>query len=169
MEPSQIRRITAAASIVLLAACHQTPVGVDASELQVRAEVTPTDIAASANAEGGEVLVVASVTNLRAQPVVVHLGGPPYKSGQIPTAETSGIGFGVRVLRVDGATPSGPNEWTWGQPDISIGPRETVRHTFVLRVASQRQSGLSITPGTYRVVASFGREEAAPIELHVRP
>jgi hypothetical protein len=132
MEPSQIRRVTAAASVVLLAACHHTPVGVDASELQVRAKVTPTEIAASAHLEGGDVHVVVSVTNPRAQSVVVHLGGPPYKSGQIPAAETSGIGFGVRVLRVDGATPSGPSEWTWGQPDITIGPRKTVRHTFVI-------------------------------------
>jgi hypothetical protein len=169
MGPGRIRCTTTAAYMALLTACHSTPVGVEAGELVVRAEVTPTEIAASAVPQVGDVHVVVSVTNPRARAVVVHLGGPPYISGQIPAAETSGIGFGVRVLRVDDATLIGPSSWTWGQPDVTIGPRETARHTFVIQIASQRQSGLSVTPGTYRVIGSFGREEAAPIELRVRP
>lgn len=163
-------RISIAASIVLLAAaCRSTPLEVDSSALQVKVDVTPREIVASADPDGGRVEVVVSVTNPRLLPVVVQLGGPPYKSGQIPAAETSGIGFGVRVLADDITNGIGPSEWTSGQPTFTLGPHATERHTFVIQVRAQRASALSITPGLYHVVASFGRQEVAPIELHVLP
>jgi hypothetical protein len=162
-------RIGCVVGIALLAgACHQTPVDVDASVLQIRAELTPTEIAASARPSGG-VQVVVSITNPEWHAVSVQLGGPPYKSGNIPAAETYGIGFGVRVLGADSATRGGPSEWTWGQPTVTLGSRATVRHTFVIQVGTQRAGGLSVTPGSYSVVTSFGRQEAAPIKLHVLP
>lgn len=167
---SRLGRISAAASLVLLsAACHGTPLEVDSSALQVKVDVTPREIVASASPDGGLVQVVVSVTNPRLQPVVVQLGGPPYKSGQIPAAETSGIGFGVRVMADDNTNGVGPSEWTFGQPTFTLGPRATERHTFVIQVRAQRTSGLSVTPGSYHVIASFGRQEVAPIELHVLP
>jgi hypothetical protein len=164
------RRVSSAASAALLvAACRHAPVGVDASALQVRADVTPTAIAASARPDAGQVQVVVSVTNPGRQAVTVQLGGPPYKSGNIPAAETEGIGFGVRVLPADSATRGAPSEWTWGQPTVTLGARATLRHTFVVSVGAEPAGGLHVTPGTYRVVASFGRREAAPVTLHVRP
>lgn len=160
-------RISVAAGIALLAACRHAPVSIDAAALEVRADVTPTQIAASP--AGGRVLVVVSVTNPRWQPVVVELGGPPYKSGNIPAAETRGIGFGVRVVPADSTTHDAPSEWTWGQPTLRLGARATERHTFLVQVGATTAGGLHVTPGAYRVVASFGRQEAAPVALRVLP
>lgn len=159
----------AAASALFIAACSPSPVSVDGSALVVRATVSPAVIVASAVPLGDSVRVVVSVTNPDAHPVVVELGGPPYRSGNIPAAETSGIGFGVRVLGADSATQGGPSEWTWGQPTVALGARATVRHTFFIKVGAQSKPGLRVAPGTYRVVASFGRQEAAPAELRVLP
>ena len=162
-------RAGTAASALILAACSASPVSVDDSALQVRATVSPAVIAAPAAPAGDSVRVLVSVTNPDARPVVVQLGGPPYRSGNIPAAETSGIGFGVRVLGADSARQGGPSEWTWGQPTVALGARATLRHTFFIRVGAQSGAGLRVPPGTYRVVASFGRQEAAPAELRVLP
>lgn len=159
-----------AASVLLLAAaCRESSLTVDASALQIRADVSPTEIAASASPADGRVQVVVSITNPRRQPVAVQLGGPPYKSGVIPAAETQGIGFGMRVLGADSTTSRGPTEWTWGQPTVNLGSRETLRHTFVLHVGGTDTSANRLRPGTYRIVTSFGRQEAAPVVLHVLP
>jgi hypothetical protein len=112
---------TALSVFLVAAACNRSPVSVDASALQVRADVSPAVIAASASPGGDSVRVVVSVTNPDWGPVVVLLGGPPYKSGNIPAAQTSGIGFGVRVLGADSATRGGPSAWTWGQPTVALG------------------------------------------------
>jgi hypothetical protein len=101
--------------------------------------------------------------------VVVQLGGPPYKSGNIPAAEAHGVGFGVRVLAADGGPDGGPSAWTWGQPAVTLGARQTVRHTVTLRAAADGAGDLTVTPGRYRVVASFGKQEAAPLDLRVLP
>ena len=163
------RAYTAASIALLAAACNQSPVSVDAGSLRLRAEVSPVVIAASASPAGDSVQVVVSLTNPRWRPVVVQLGGPPYTSGNIPAAQTSGIGFGVRVLGADSATRGGPSEWMWGQPTVALGSRETLRHTFFIKVGTESAHGLSVRPGTYHVVASFGWQEATPIELHVLP
>lgn len=154
--------------VLVVVACRQTPVSVDASALQIRAAVTPAEVSATRPPAGGVELVI-SVTNPRVQPVAVQLGGPPYKTGVIPAAETEGVGFGMRVLGADSATSRGPTEWTWGQPVVNLGARETLRHTFLLSVASTDTSVNRLKPGTYRIVTSFGRKEAAPIMLRVVP
>lgn len=152
-----------------LAACHQTPVEVDASALVVRAAITTTEIAASARQGRDTAQVTVSVTNPRWQSVVVQLGGPPYKSGNISAAETHGIGFGVRVIAADSGPPRGPSTSTWGQPTITLGPRATLRHTVTLRATADGTGGMAVTPGRYRIVASFGKQEAAPLDLRVLP
>ena len=156
-------------AILLLAAACRSPVSIDASALQVSAEVSPAEIVASRSLDGDSVRVIVTITNPAAYPVVVELGGPPYKSGNISAAQTSGIGFGVRLLGADGATHGGPSEWTWGQPTMTLGPRATLRHTFIIKVGGKTSSGLNAIPGNYRVLASFGRQEAAPVELRVLP
>ena len=174
-DPHRRAQLMAAAGAVVLvftAACSRSPVSVDSSAVEVRAIVSPVVAAASESPDGDSVRVVVSVTNPQVRPVVVQLGGPPYKSGQIPAAETHGIGFGVRVLATDSvgrAQGRGPSQWTWGQPTMALGARATLRHTFVVRVAAQPVGDLSVTPGWYRVIASFGRQEAAPVELRVLP
>ncbi len=152
-----------------VAACHPSPVEVDATALEVRAASTTAAIAVSASGGGDTVQVAVSVTNPRGRPVVVQLGGPPYRSGQIPAAETQGVGFGVRVVSADEGPPRGPSTWTWGQPTVRVGARETLRFTVTLRATSDGAGEMAVAPGRYRVIASFGKQEAAPLELRVLP
>jgi len=156
-----------------LAACHQSPVNVDASKLEVRATITAPVITASAPQGRDTTQVTVSVTNPRWRPVVVQLGGPPYTSGNMPAAMTHGVGFGVRVVSVDNGPSRGPSQWTWGQQTMRLGARQTLQHTVTLGttgIASSSGSGLmGITPGRYRVIASFGKQEAAPLDLSVLP
>jgi hypothetical protein len=156
-----------------LAACHQSPVSVDASKLEVRATITAPVITASAPQGRDTTQVTVSVTNPRWRPVVVQLGGPPYTSGNMPAAKTHGVGFGVRVVSVDSGPPRGPSQWSWGQPAIRLGARQTLHYTVTLGTTgteSKPGSGLmGITPGHYRVIASFGKQEAAPLDLRVSP
>lgn len=165
---SGVRSCALTGIVLVVMACRQTLVSVDASALQITAAITPSEVSATRPPAGGVELVI-SVTNQRAHPVAVQLGGPPYKTGVIPAAETQGAGFGMRVLGADSATRRGPTEWTWGQPVINLGPRETLRHTFFLAVASTDTSVNRLKPGTYRIVPSFGRQEAAPLMLRVVP
>jgi hypothetical protein len=158
-------------TIVVAAAalgCHGAPVEVDSTALYIRADVASTTLSASAPADSLRVTV--SVTNPSSRDAFVTLGGPPYHSGTIPAAETQGIGFGVRVLRSDSAGSGGPTAWTWGQPTFTFGPRETRRYTFVFAVGADTAAQGSVLPGpgTYRIIASFGRREAAPLLIIVR-
>ena len=156
-----------------ITSCHASPMAVEASALEVRATLSPARIAASGPSGGDTAVVIVSVTNPKDRPVVIELGGPPYKSGQIPAAETEGIGFGVRVVSVDSGPPRGPSTWTWGQPRISFLARQTLTFTVTVGAAHGSPppgSGMrGVTPGRYRVVASFGKQEAAPLELRVDP
>jgi hypothetical protein len=152
-----------------LTACHPSPVEVDAATLDVRAAIARAEIAASARPSPDSVQVTVSVTNPRRRAVVVQLGGPPYRSGNIPAAETHGVGFGVRVVAADGGPPRGPSTWTWGQPAVTLGARQTLRHTVTIRAAADDAGEMTVTPGRYRVIASFGKQEAAPLDLNVRP
>jgi hypothetical protein len=148
--------------------CHGAPVEVDAITLDTRVDVASATLSASAPADSLRVTV--SVTNPSSRQAVVTLGGPPYHFGTIPAAETQGIGFGVRVLRSDSAGSGGPTAWTWGQPTFTFGPWETRRHTFVFAVGTDpaAQGAVLPGPGTYRIIASFGRREAAPLLITVR-
>ena len=90
--PRCFARLSAAlAAGLALVSCHSSPVAVEASALEVRAALSTSRIAASGRAGGDTASVMVSVTNPQGRPVVIHLGGPPYKSGQIPAAETEGI------------------------------------------------------------------------------
>ncbi len=173
MERYAPRSLAPLGVVAALAACHRSPVDVESAALDVRAAVSATRIAASGPAGGDTAQVTVRVTNPRRRPVVVRLGGPPYTGGQIPAAETEGIGFGVRLVSVDGGPPRGPSQWTWGQPTIRLGARQTLTYTVTIgavRDPSPPGSGMrGVTPGQYRVVASFGKHEAAPLELRVDP
>ena len=172
--PRCFARLSAAlAAGLALVSCHSSPVAVEASALEVRAALSTSRIAASGRAGGDTASVMVSVTNPQGRPVVIHLGGPPYKSGQIPAAETEGIGFGVRLVSVDSGPSRGPSQWTWGQPSISFGAWQTMTYTVTIGATNDTPppgSGMrGVTPGWYRVVASFGKQEAAPLELRVDP
>ena len=135
--PRSFRRPSAAlAAGLALAACHSSPVAVEASALEVQATLSTTRIAATGLAGGDIALVTVSVTNPQDRPVVIELGGPPYKSGQFPAAETEGIGFGLRLVSVNSGPPRGPSEWTWGQPRVSFGARQTLRYTVTIGAAN---------------------------------
>ena len=91
----------------------------------------------------------------------------------MPAAMTHGVGLGVRVVSVDSGPSRGPSQWTWGQQTMRLGARQTRQHTVTLGTTgseSKPGSGLmGITPGQYRVIASFGKQEAAPLDLRVVP
>lgn len=158
--------LIALAASALALGYRPSPVEVDASTLPVEAMVAPTPLAIGS---GDSLRITVSVTNPYAHGVVVALGGPPYITGQIPAAETTGAGFGARVVRTVGGPAEGPSEWTWGQPTVSLAPHETLRHTFVFGVGTDGAQGPVLAgAGRYRVIASFGRREAAPLFVTVR-
>ena len=145
--------------------CHPAAL-LDSTSLLVSAVVHPSIGSAPRDSI---VTVTVSVTNPENRQVVVHLGGPPYKTGVIPAAETNGAGFGMRVLAGDSAGPRGPTEWTWGQSDYTFGPRETLTHEFTLRLRASGPDDKPLKPGRYSILASFGHKEAQIISLAVQP
>jgi hypothetical protein len=153
-------------ALALAVACHHPAALLDWTSLLVSAVVSPSVVSAPRDSI---VTVTVSVTNPENRQVVVHLGGPPYKTGVIPAAETNGAGFGMRVLAADPAGPRGPTEWTWGQPDYTFGPRETLTHEFTLRLRASGPSESLLGPGRYSILASFGHKEAPIVSLVVQP
>ncbi|HWR51919.1 MAG TPA: hypothetical protein VN428_12475 [Bryobacteraceae bacterium] len=151
--------------IALVVGCSASPLEVPSEALVVTARLEAESLSVAA---GDSLRVTISVANPRERPVTVRLGGPPYKTGQIPAAETEGAGFGARVIALD-PDRGGPSSWTWGQPAIVLGARATLSHTFVFAAKPSGASGSVLPdPGTYRVIASFGHREAAPLVVRVQ-
>src|SRR5688572_27455994 len=85
-------------SVLTSAACGRGPTTVDASLLHIDAEVAPSTVSLLSASDSALIEVTVRVTNPQNRAIVVELGGPPYKSGQIPAAQTIGIGYGLRVV-----------------------------------------------------------------------
>ncbi len=150
--------------LVVSLGCHRAPRQLPSTGLTVEAEVAPRVLSTRSLSDSLRVTVI--VTNPTSTRVAVSLGGPPYRTGQIPAAETIGAGFGVRVLREDSG--KGPSGWTWGEPIITFGPRGSRRYTFTIPVVRDLNPRGLVLPGAGRYrVASFGRQEAAPVIVTV--
>ena len=162
------RVVALALIVVAFAACGSGPTTVDASALYVDAQVAPSAVSLLSSSDSALIEVTVRVTNLQNRAIVVELGGPPYKSGQIPAAQTVGIGYGLRVLADAGQVHGGPALWTWGRPTFHFGPLETQSRTFRLVARAAQSTGTDIVPGRYRLVPSFGREEGMELALSVQ-
>ncbi len=159
-------RLAYALLIALALGCSPSPLEVPSEALAVTARLESESLSI---ASGDSLRVTISVANPRERPVTVRLGGPPYKTGQIPAAETEGAGFGARVIALDRPERGGPSSWTWGQPTIVLRARDSLSHTFIFAAVPSGASGSVLPgPGTYRVIASFGHREAAPLVVRVR-
>jgi len=139
------------------------PMSASSEELQLSVDVSPAVISKGAGSDSVEISV--RVTNPRWRPVFVDLGGPPYRLRSRPE-ESSGQGFGYRIERPDGS-PGGPGSRTFGHPIYSFDARETLRHTWTVRVNAT--GGYGLAPGDYRVIGSFGKSGGAVARLTVRP
>ena len=156
-------RVARGAALLLLAsACRvvsETPEG----ELAVSTDLRPTRVSVAQFRDGLDLTVRA--TNAGPQRIVVPLGGPAMTQGAT-AAESDGVGFGLRVARTDG-TPVAMRFLPPSDTIVALNAGATLRQQFHLDFGTEKPGALP--PGNYEVIGSFGRAEAPPIRLRVRP
>jgi hypothetical protein len=164
-------RTVALCLFTLLLGCR--PVEVPASALRLKVAVSPV----VSKTAGDSIRIFIWVANPRLQPVHVNLGpGTRFGYGGAPRSE--GISCGWEIRAAPPGTNSGPSGGLWGQHVIRFGPLRYRRCQFAIPVneevrqmpgGSTRSSGEDLPPGEYLVIASFGKQEAAPVRFVVRP
>ncbi len=148
--------------LLTAAACRvvsETPEG----ELSVSTDLRPTRVSVDQFEDGLDLTVRA--TNAGPQRIVVPLGAPEMTRGST-AAESDGVGFGLRVTRADG-TPVAMRFLPPSDTAIALNAGATLRQQFHLDFGTGKPGALP--PGDYDVTGSFGRVEAPPIRLRVRP
>jgi len=155
-------RLALVGALSLAAACRvvsETPEG----ELSVTTDLRPTRVSVRQFEDGLDLTVRA--TNAGPRRIVVPLGGPAMKTGAT-AGESEAVGFGLRVVRTDGA----PIAMRFLPPEdtaVTLNAGATLRQQFHLDFGTGTPGALP--PGDYDVIGSFGRTEAPPVRLRVRP